>query len=133
MGIFGKKKTTPAAVAQSKLMDYDEMIAYFGLPPGTSIRDGAFHQFRIPATTRLLEYKNKAYQSVELVNHSGAVSVVISGKPIGKLNDQALPDVVHVFRHYGTNRVPAVLGHTMKGQWYTITCIDPLWDGSILT
>ena len=132
MGIFGKKKTAPVAVVQSKLMDYDEMVDYFGLPPGTSLRDGAFHQLFMPAATRLLEYKDKRYQSVELVNRGNAVAVELSGKPIGNLDQRCLPDAVEVLKRNGGNRAPAVLSHTGTGKTYTITCPDPLWDGSIL-
>jgi hypothetical protein len=131
MGLFSKSKAAP--VTQSWLMDYDEMVAFFGLPPGTSLRDGAFHRLFMPATTQLTEHENKGYISVELVNRGNAVTVEISGKAVGKLDNRCLPDAVEVLRHYGGQRAPAALSHTGTGKTYNITCIDPLWDGSILT
>ncbi len=131
MGLFGKSKAAP--VTQSWLMDYDEMVAFFGLPPGTSLRDGAFHRLFMPATTQLIEHESKRYVSVELVNCGNGVTVELSGKVIGKLDERCLPNVVEVLRHYGGNRAPAALSHTGTGKTYNITCIDPLWDGSILT
>jgi hypothetical protein len=131
MGIFSKSKAAP--VVRSTAMDYYQMVEFLGLPPGTGLRDGAFHQLFMPAITRLIQNENKPYQSVELVNRGNAVTVEISGKAIGKLDDRCLPDAVQVLRHYGGQRAPAFLSHTRKGNTYTITCIDPLWDGSILT
>ena len=130
MGLFSKAK--PAPVVRSTAMDYYQMVESLGLPSGTSLRDGAFHQLFMPATTRLIEYENKSYQSVELVNRGNAVSVEMSGKVIGNLDPRCLPDAVQVLRHYGGKRAPAFLSHTRQGKTYTITCLDPQWDGSIL-
>lgn len=133
MGLFGKTKTKPAPPARSTAMTYDQMVEFFGLPPGTSFRDGAFHQFYIPITTRLLEYENKPYQSVELVRTGKQIVVEMSGKPIGEIHWQSHNDVFHVLAHYDSMRAPAVLNHSVGGNSYRITCIDPLWDGSIAT
>jgi hypothetical protein len=130
MGLFSKAKA--ASATQSYVMDYDEMVAFFGLPPGTSLRDGAFHRLFMPVTTQITEHENKRYISVELVNRGNAVTVEISGKAVGKLDDRCLPDAVKVLRHYGGQRAPAALSHTGTGKTYNITCIDPLWDGSII-
>lgn len=130
MGLFNKK---PIPIVQSRAMNYDQMVDFFGLPANTSLRDGAFHRFFMPATTRLTEYDNKRYQSAELVNCGNTVSVEISGKPVGNLDDRCLSNAVHVLRHYGGNRAPACISHTGGGKTYNVTCIDPLWDDSILT
>ena len=130
MGLFSKAKAAPAT--QSYVMDYYEMVAFFGLPPGTSLRDGAFHRLFMPATTQITKDENKRYISVELVNCGNGVTVELSGKVIGKLDERCLSNVVEVLRHYGGNRAPAFLSHTGTGKTYNITCIDPLWDGSFL-
>lgn len=130
MGLFSKAK--PAPVVRSVAMDYYQMAESLGIPSGVSIRDGAFHQLFMPATTRVLEYESKPYQTVELVNRGNAVSVELSGKSIGDLDQRCLPDAVQVLRHYGGKRAPGFLTHTKQGKTYTILCIDPHWDGSIL-
>jgi hypothetical protein len=130
MGIFSKKRT---ATVQIIPLDYYQMVDYFGLPPGTSIRDGAFHKMWMPVTVDIPENDNAPYLPVQLVNKGGAVEVQLGGRTMGKLDPNCLPDAVQVFKHYGQNQAPAFLSHTSKGKTYSITCIDPAWDGSILT
>jgi hypothetical protein len=130
MGLFSKKI---ALAVQIIPLSYDQMVDSFGLPAGTSIRDGAFHKLWMPATVRIPENDGAPYLPVQLVNKGGAVEVQLGGRTMGKLDPQCLPDAVQVFKYYGQNQAPAFLSHTGKGKTYAIICIDPLWDGSILT
>ena len=125
MGIFGKKKAAPVAVVQSKLMDYDEMIDYFGLPPGTSLRDdNAMFEMFLPATTRLLEYKNKSYQSVELLNKGKAVAVIMSGKHIGDIDPKTHNEAIKAINTHGGVVAPAALSFHRSKTHYRILCPD---------
>lgn len=123
----------PGPTRISTAMDYAEVLAYLRLPAHVSTRDGAFHKFWMPATTPVPEVQGKNYQSVEIINAGSSVAVEMNGKTLGKLDQRCLPDAVTVLRHYGGKRAPAVLSHTGEGKTYSIMCVDPDWDGQVLS
>ena len=128
MGLFGKPKPRPAPAPRSQLMDYTEMLTHFGLPTWVNTNtDGAFHVMWMPATTRVLEYKEKTFQTVELVNQGKSVAVMMNGKTIGNLDTRCLPIAVDALTQYGGTKAPAVLQHTSTGKSYTIKCPDRDW------
>lgn len=126
MGIFGKTKAKPAPPAQSKAMDYDQMIEFFGLPKGTSVRDDdCVFEFFIPSTTRLVMYENKRYQSVELLNTGKTVAVLMSGKHIGDVTPESHKEAIKALNTHGGIVAPAVLSpYRDSKKFYRIMCPD---------
>ena len=123
MGLFSKAKPAPAA--QSKAMDYDQMIEFFGLPQGASIRDDdVVFEFFMPATTRLVMYENKPYQSVELINKGKTIAVLMSGKHIGDVTANSQSEAVNALKTHGGMVAPATINQHRDGKYYRILCPD---------
>ena len=123
MGLFGKTKTKPAPPAQSKAMTYDQMVKFFGLPAGTSIRDDdSIYEFFMPATTRLVMYENKPYQSVELLNKGSKIAVIMSGKHIGEVTANSHIEAVKALKTHGGLVAPATINQHRDGKFYRILC-----------
>lgn len=126
MGLFSKAK--PAPVVRSTAMNYEQMLQFFGLPENIIVREeDCIIKMWMPATTRLVEYENKPYQTVQLVNKGNNVEVHMSGKSIGNLDPRCLPGAVIVLKGNGGKTAPAVLKHQSAGVTYSITSRNPEW------
>jgi hypothetical protein len=126
MGLFGKPKAKAAPPAQSRAMDYNQMVEFFGLPAGSSIRDdNCFFELYTPATTRLVMYENKPYQSVELINRGKTIAVMMSGKHIGDVTPESHREAVKALNTHGGIVAPATINQHRDGKkFYRILCPD---------
>jgi len=126
MGLFSKAK--PAPVVRSTAMNRAQMLQFFGLPDDIIVsEENCIIKMWMPATTRLIEYENKPFQSVQLVNKGNAVEVHMSGKSIGNLDPRCLSSAVMVLKANGGKTAPAVLKHQSAGVTYSITSRNPEW------
>ena len=116
MGLFNRKAWEPEP------MDWDGMIAYLGMPEGSSwhfdtlvdeSEDVERHKWRgymakmwMPAS----DFGEPAsYYQGEIINTGKAVEVKVEGKKVGQLDPRCLTDAVEVFRRQGQNRVRAAV------------------------